>query len=368
LRSLSRDSRPRRSIGTWRALCGIAFSLLTLGVATGAGAWAVSPSPHAHTAQTVPDLTGKWSNRADKSGSPPWQLTSSNTLQTLNAKWSGGPGHSQLRGSFEGTLSQSGGVAVYSGPYKITEPPNPNTFAGTAYFTIENANQIKIDIGAEKLIFIRVAGTARPEVTPTSTPPTLGTPALYEAPAAGTDASYPLPKVAKNSRDLEGKIGFVDNQGNPVEGPDDLAVEAQAERAGILCYLFFESSSNKEMEQDRQAYDVALPMFATCVDAVSRVLARADQLKRQRGEGARASAAAHVCGLLVRGSHGARSALRVSCTATATGVKLDVRSRSSKHTLPRALGHHAPKLIVGRSAVSPGPAGLRLKVLWRAGR
>jgi hypothetical protein len=313
----------------------------------------------------VPDLTGMWRNRADKLGSPPWQLTTSNNLQTLNANWSGGPGHSKLRGAFEGTLSQSGGAAVYSGHYKVTEEPNPNASEGTAYFTLESANQIKIDIGAENLIFIRVGGTSQPAVTPTSTPPTVGTPTLYEAPAAGADASYPLPKVAKNNRDLEGRIGFVDNQGNPVEGPGEFAVEAQAERAGVLCYLLILAPSVKQMEQDRQTFDLGLPAFATCVNVVSRVLARADQLKRQRGAGARASAAA-ACGLLVHGSDGSRSALRVNCTAAATGVKVDVRSRSSKQTLARALGSHAPKLIVGRSAVTPGPGGLRLKVLWTA--
>jgi hypothetical protein len=135
----------------------------------------------------------------------------------------------------------------------------------------------------------------------------------------------------------------------------------------VLCYVLTLAPSNKQMEQDRQIYDNALPSFTTCVDTVSRVLARADQLKRQRGETARASAAAHACGLITRGSRGARSALHVSCTATATGVKLDVKPRSSKQSLVRALGSHAPKLIVGRSAVTPGPTGLRLKALWRAG-
>jgi hypothetical protein len=53
-------------------------------------------------------------------------------------------------------------------------------------------------------------------------------------------------------------------------------------------------------------------------------------------------------------------------SATATGVSVEVRPRSSKQTLKAALHGHAPKLLVGRSAAGPGPAGLRLSSLWRA--
>jgi hypothetical protein len=205
-----------------------------------------------------------------------------------------------------------------------------------------------------------------PGITPISTPPSIGTPTLYEPPAPGADASYQLPKLAKNNRDLEGTISFVDNQGNPVEGPDLAAVEAQAERAGVLCYTLAASVSQRESNQNYAEIDLRLPGFATCADAVSRVLARADELKRKRAQGARATAAGRVCRLRVRGRRATHSPLRVRCTATATGLIVDIRPRSSRQTLAGVLGHHAPKLIVGRSAITPGPAGLRLKELWHA--
>jgi hypothetical protein len=59
-----------------------------------------------------------------------------------------------------------------------------------------------------------------------------------ETRAAGADQSYPLPKVAKRTRVLEGAIGFVDNEGIPVAGPPVAAVEAHAAEAEKLCVIF----------------------------------------------------------------------------------------------------------------------------------
>ncbi len=108
------------------------------------------------------------------------------------------------------------------------------------------------------------------------------------------------------------------------------------------------------------------PSFATCVDAVARVLARNDELQREKAKSGRAKAAARACSLLVGGKRSVHSALRVRCKATATGLNVEIRPRSSRQTLAKALHGRAPKLIVGRSAVTPGPSGLRLSELWRA--
>jgi hypothetical protein len=201
-------------------------------------------------------------------------------------------------------------------------------------------------------------------VTPISTPPALGSTTLYEAPAAGADQSYPLPKIAKKTRNLEGKLGFVDNQGNPVAGPDVAAIEAQSLRAGEVCFLLALAPSQYEKDEAFKAFGLELPSLVTCIDTVARVLARADEIKRAKG--ARVSAAARTCAVLVRGKGRAHSPLRMSCKPTATGVSITIRPRSPNQTLAAALHGHAPKLIVGRSAVTPRPAGLRVRELWRA--
>jgi hypothetical protein len=340
-----------------------------LGAATGAGAWAGSTAPRAHSAENaVPDLTGTWENIANTHGSPPWLLNASNGLKNLEAHWHGGPGyHENLSGEFHGTLSADG--TSYEGPYSITEadPNHPST--GAAKFTIQNANRIKLDIGAESIVFTRLGAALSPSpgaVTPTSTPPALGKTTLYEAPAPGATASNPLPRVAAVKEGvLEGEITFVDSKGEPVPGPPMAAVEAQAERASQVCVLFF-TAELLELDQDFKKYKAGLPTFITCVDTVSRVLARNEELQRTKAKtGARAKAATRTCGLLVRGKGRAHSPLRVRCTPTATGLRVDIRPRSSKQTLAKALRGHA-KLIVARSAVTPGPAGLRLRELWRA--
>src|ERR1700730_3011265 len=335
--------------------------------AVAGGTWAGSPEPRAHSASSaVPDLTGTWENVKNTHGSPPWQLVASNGLKNLEAHWHGGPGyHEHLSGEFHGTLSPDG--TYYEGPYSISEEtPHPST--GTAKFTIQTSNRIKVDIGTESIVFTRLGAAPSPSptgVTPISTPPPIGKTTLYEAPAAGADQSYSLPKIAKKARDLEGQIGFVDNQGHPVAGPDAAARGAQTERASEVCLIFvLGGGSVKEKREAGEAFGVELPSLATCVDAVSRVLARADEIKRAKG--ARVSSSARTCAVLVRGKGRAHSPLRMSCKPTATGVSITIHPRSSNQTLAAALHGHAPKLIIGRSAVTPRPAGLRLSELWQA--
>jgi hypothetical protein len=207
-------------------------------------------------------------------------------------------------------------------------------------------------------------GASAPLVASTSMPPALGKTTLYEAPAAGATASNPLPKVAKKSRELEGSIGFVDNEGKPVEGPSLAAVYAQAEAAAKLCYVLAFGPSGNIVKEDAKELVAPVPSYAACVDTVARVLARNDEI--QKAKGARAKATARVCATLLAGKRRGHSPLRLSCKATATGLKLVIRPISARQTLARAFRGLSPKLIVGRSAVTPGPARLRTSELWRA--
>jgi hypothetical protein len=92
---------------------------------------------------TPPDLTGYWRNKADTNTSDPaWHLIASNQLQNLDATWQGGAGHSNLRGTFHGSLTTVSGSYTYFGNYTITE--SGNTGNGSMAVKIDNVNQIEI--------------------------------------------------------------------------------------------------------------------------------------------------------------------------------------------------------------------------------
>jgi hypothetical protein len=291
------------------------------------------------------------------SGSYDWNDASGRVLEgkVSGATLTAGFRETHYEGSFTLTLAGKKFTGSYTGKNRETGGSIEGPFDG------------KCVAGACRSNGAPPSPAATP-VTPASTPPTLGKRTLYEAPAPGADASYPVPTIAKKTRGLEGTIGFVDNEGKPVQGPSAAAVQAQAERAGILCYLFLAGGANTLQEEDemRLAFGAALPSFGTCTDAVSRVLARNDELQRTRAEGARARAAGRACSALVGGKRRAHSPLSVRCKASTTGLSFDIRPRSSRQTLAKALHGHAPRLIIGRSKATPGPVALRLSELWRA--
>lgn len=91
-------------------------------------------------AQSEPtDVTGSWAlsttpNIVD------WRLTTYGSgRSSLQASWTGGPGHRQLRGTFHGTLT---GPNVYSGPMQVAEMSVRAT--GTMTFTILSNSRIVV--------------------------------------------------------------------------------------------------------------------------------------------------------------------------------------------------------------------------------
>ena len=90
-----------------------------------------------------PATTGSWVNKQAPTAGPPWQLSASNGQQTLDATWTGGAGHTGLRGSFHGSLAQPNGTDAYAGTFNVTEA---GTTVTGATFTIDHANQIEIDL------------------------------------------------------------------------------------------------------------------------------------------------------------------------------------------------------------------------------
>jgi hypothetical protein len=93
----------------------------------------------------LPDLTGSW-QPAGSPPSPAWQLrTVSPDLFMLDASWSGGAGHSGLRGTFTGHIDQkqtAGAPLIYTGIAHVTEAGG--SVHTTMDFTIINANEISL--------------------------------------------------------------------------------------------------------------------------------------------------------------------------------------------------------------------------------
>jgi hypothetical protein len=224
--SLNRQP-PRR-----RQLLALMCTLALLGLACVGGALASSRT-QVHSAQSVPDLTGSWHNKADSSG-PNWQLKAFNGLQNLNATWTGGAGHPDLRGHFETTLNQAGGF--YEGPYHVDE--DTVHASGTITVVIDSANQIEFSLQSDsggqptKYIFIRVSGRAMP-------PAAIDVPPAFAA--FGAPVGEPEPAPGDEGADVSAPLGNATSADASVTGvsPDDVTFYAAAviQIARQYCYV-----------------------------------------------------------------------------------------------------------------------------------
>ncbi|MGH3610630.1 MAG: hypothetical protein ACRDRD_21460, partial [Pseudonocardiaceae bacterium] len=91
-----------------------------------------------------PNISGGWVNKAAPNSSPPWQLTASSDLQTLDATWTGGPGHTGLHGTFHGSLTMLNRAYAYTGSFNVTE--GGGSVNGAMTVAIDNANQVEITL------------------------------------------------------------------------------------------------------------------------------------------------------------------------------------------------------------------------------
>jgi hypothetical protein len=190
---------------------------------------------------------------------------------------------------------------------------------------------------------------------------------ITEGPGRGKLMRGKFPKAKRDVRILTGNLAFVDDQGRPVEGPSVAAVEAQAGRASAFCYTLIYNSDFIKLNKPFQF----LPdRYATCTVTVSRVLARADQIRKQRAGITSATAAASRCPVKTarrRNRRRVKPKLRVTCSPTANGLRITVRPRSRRRTLRAAFGQRAPRLLVGRSRLSP-PGHVRAVIVWTANK
>ena len=92
----------------------------------------------APAAAAPPNLTGSWVS-ATAPSSPAWHLTASGAgLSTLDANWTGGAGHTSLRGTFHGTLSTKNGAYFYTGTMHVDE--GTTHVGGTMVFGFNSPN------------------------------------------------------------------------------------------------------------------------------------------------------------------------------------------------------------------------------------
>lgn len=205
-------------------------------------------------------------------------------------------------------------------------------------------------------------------VTPRSVRPELGEMTSYKAPAAGKVAALPMPELEPQAKGAVVDIASTDASGDSRPVPPVLGVELtraneqadQHEDRGLhaleLCYILVLGEDAGEQN------------YFGCVEAILKVLKRNDEIQaRKRGKPVRAARAARCRSVkLKRPGKRLRAAARVSCKATAAGVRLSFRRRPGGASLSSLFGRKAA-LVVGRSRFDkPAARGDRVNVTWRA--
>jgi FecR-like protein len=169
--------------GRWRAvgLAGLAVSACLL-FALGSASGAVQP----------PNLTGTWT----PTGGGAFALTASGPgLDQLHADWQGTGAHSQLHGSFDGTLNTAGDA--YSGSLFITE--GSTSTGGSMTFHIDSLTQLTVTYSQDNGIGGTIVMTGQATPPPPPPPPTsTATP----PPASGATTARDRASVKEISGDV----------------------------------------------------------------------------------------------------------------------------------------------------------------------
>lgn len=266
---------------------------------------------------TYPNYHGAWCvndsrNPDDHSGF---------TFYALTFDWSGG-------GTLYGcTHNPAAGAAFYTGSRYLTLGVYAENIGGSWY-----ENDHFSDPKAARTLDLRVPGPGSGTPTPQEK--------TYPAPAPGETAKIPVP-TQPGEGILQGNVGFIDGDGNPIGEPFDAAFTEQYNKGVELCWILL-----LDVDGEGETYPPRGDRFGTCLLAVIKILRRYEQLHPQAKPNARAAAAPRC---LVFGNSAARRLLRFNCRVTATGVGFSVKPRRRGTKLSRVLGRHKPKLIVGRS-------------------
>ena len=287
-----------------------------------------------------------------------------------------------------GSVGPAGGA--FSGATTIT-------FTPTRAFTPGETHVLRLGNGCNAFLYEYVAtGTpdgapATPGISPRTTRPVPGVLTSYAAPRPGRVAVLPVPangcaapatasqvpaQPAAGGGVCEVDIFLRRNGGGRIDDP-----EAVFAIDGRFQYDFGSTPEARRRAQAVCAYfaldaistaaggDVDDAAFRRCVTAVSRILKRAEDLRRRReggpigstSHGARRCAGASV---RLRGQAARRPPVSFTCRRTATSSRITLRS-----TLPGAavgaLVSPSSTLLVGRGDAVPFRPGDRIDVLWR---
>jgi hypothetical protein len=199
---------------------------------------------------------------------------------------------------------------------------------------------------------------ALPAIQPATVAPKLGVETAYAAPAPGKAAETPLPDETGGAA-LTGEIRFVDDAGNPVQGPTLAAIAARYEDAFYVCFKI----SVNIVDADPEEYVVPFAPTIRCIQAVARILARADAIRARKGAPANAAQAGRCRVLTPRRSRKVKANL--TCTRTATGIRVRLTTKKGGRSLRRVLGPK-PRLVVARSRFATAGSGVRTVVRWTA--
>ena len=333
-----------------------------------------------------PDITGAWQNEADSS-SPPWNLTTSNGLQTLDANWRGGPGHPTLRGSLNGQLVQQFSVPAYIGRFQVTEDQTQSdgttkqiTVTGNVSVKVNAADRIEIILQAdsggagEDFTFVRTSGVA---IAPT--PTRFGRTVSMPAPPPGTPA-------VDSSPDLGNAPAATVTEGGV--SARDVTFAAFVQAARDYCYVQAVRSLSQAIRQnpptpdeidpasERYQRDLQAAGAAVYVQVASCMAAAetyADIIATLTGASAASVHSAAACPVKpitltgkthIQKAHlGGLKGISASCSFKGGVLKLRIASRSGK-PLRKLIG---PRLFVGLGRSKSDAPGGRLSFSFHKG-
>ena len=362
------------ALGRW---CLLLASLCLVLVCCPAVAAAQSPPP---------DITGAWQNEADSS-SPPWSLTTSNGLRTLNASWRGGPGHPTLRGSLNAQLVQQFSVPAYIGRFDVTEDQTqpdgttkPITVTGNVSVKVEADDRIEIILQAdnggagEDFTFVRTSSIA---VAPT--PTRFGRTVSMPAPPPGSP-------TVESSPDLGNAPAATVTEGGV--SAQDVTFAALLQAARDYCYVQAVRGlsqairqnpptpdeidpASEKYQRDLQAIGAAVYVqVASCMAAAETYADIIATLTSASAATAHSSAACPVKPITLTGKTRIRKAhvgglkgISASCTFRGGVLKLRVASKSGK-PLRKLIG---PRLFVGLARSKNDAPGGRLSFSFHKG-
>jgi hypothetical protein len=312
-----------------------------------------------------PNVTGAW---APAGGGPAWQLTASGEgLTHLHAEWHGPPGHPNLFGTFDGTLTAAGNV--YSGSHHVSEGPNIQV-SGTMTFTIVGLDRITVDFAQENGVAgkIILSGHATPAPAAPAGPQTVtaanfGTGVIVAAPP-GAPISAISPPIPTATRAVDVDAEFTDADIEKIAAELKLVLAAyndrrQKESIGIMC-VFFAGHADVDRSTSCTHYlaklagvrlaKLRLPsaVGAGCSVAMAPLWSRGPRPTARQI--ARAVALTHRL-------------TQISCVRTGTKLSLHIAARGTAQ-LGKLLGPRAQAGFIRTSGGNDG-ADPRLHVNWR---